>query len=381
LEYFDPLSIIIISLGAFILPLLANKIKIPGLVLEIAYGLIIGPVLGLVTSSEFISGMATLGFFLLMFLSGFEIELEIFEEKGLKQLIPPLAIFLGTILLSLFIVNFLGYDLFLALVLSTTSVGIVVPILRTDEKIKTVYGQLIFLTALIADFLTLLIATIYASVVRTESLGLKNLNVVLYFIVILMILRILRRTAWWYPEQFKRLFDENDPEELGIRSSLALMLSMVGLSVLFDVEPILGAFLAGTVFALVFPNRGSLETSLKGFSYGFLIPIFFINVGLNYDIEILTNSTFYKEVFFLLVLAISVKVIPAFLMAFFNISLRDIIAGGFLLSARFSLIIAMAEIGVELGLLNQKVESEIIFLAALTATFAPIGYRFFSIKR
>lgn len=381
MEYFDPLSIIIISLGAFILPLLANKIKIPGLVLEIAYGLIIGPVLGLVTSSEFISGMATLGFFLLMFLSGFEIELEIFEEKGLKQLIPPLAIFLGTILLSLFIVNFLGYDLFLALVLSTTSVGIVVPILRTDEKIKTVYGQLIFLTALIADFLTLLIATIYASVVRTESLGLKNLNVVLYFIVILMILRILRRTAWWYPEQFKRLFDENDPEELGIRSSLALMLSMVGLSVLFDVEPILGAFLAGTVFALVFPNRGSLETSLKGFSYGFLIPIFFINVGLNYDIEILTNSTFYKEVFFLLVLAISVKVIPAFLMAFFNISLRDIIAGGFLLSARFSLIIAMAEIGVELGLLNQKVESEIIFLAALTATFAPIGYRFFSIKR
>ena len=67
MEYFDPLSIIIISLGAFILPLLANKIKIPGLVLEIAYGLIIGPVLGLVTSSEFISGMATLGFFLLMF--------------------------------------------------------------------------------------------------------------------------------------------------------------------------------------------------------------------------------------------------------------------------------------------------------------------------
>ena len=381
MENFDPLSIIIISLGAFILPLLANRIKIPGIVLEIAYGLVIGPVLGLVTSSEFISGMAILGFFLLMFLSGFEIELEIFEEKGIKQLLAPLGIFLGTILLSLFIVNFLEYDLFLALVLSTTSVGIVVPILRTDEKIKTVYGQLIFLTALIADFLTLIIATIYASVVRTGSLGLNNLNVILYFIVILMILRILRRAAWWYPEQFKRLFDANDPEEIGIRSSLALMLSMVGLSVLFDVEPILGAFLAGTVFALVFPNRGSLETSLKGFSYGFLIPIFFINVGLNYDIEILTNSTFYTEVFFLLVLAILVKLIPAFLMAFFNISFRDILAGGFLLSARFSLIIAMAEIGVELGLLNQKVESEIIFLAALTATFAPIGYRFFSIKK
>ena len=381
MESFDPLSIIIISLGAFALPLLANRIKIPSIVLEIAYGLFIGPVLGLVTSSEFISGLAILGFFLLMFLSGFEIELEIFEDKGIKQLAIPFFIFLGTLGLSLFIVDFLQYDLFLALVLGTTSVGIVVPILRSDEKIKSQYGQMILLSAIIADFLTLIIATIYASIARTGNFTTSSLNAVLYFIVIFLVLRLLRRAAWWYPEIFQRLFNADDPEEIGIRASLALMLSLVGLSVLFDVEPILGAFLAGTVFALVFPNRGSLETSLKGFSYGFLIPIFFINIGLNYDIRILTNTTFYVEVLFLLGLAILVKLVPSFLMAIFDIKIRDIFAAGFLLSARFSLIIAMAEIGVELGLLSQQVESEIIFLAALTATFAPIGYRFFSIKK
>ena len=381
MESFDPLSIIIISLGAFALPLLANRIKIPSIVLEIAYGLFIGPVLGLVTSSEFISGLAILGFFLLMFLSGFEIELEIFEDKGIKQLAIPFFIFLGTLGLSLFIVDFLQYDLFLALVLGTTSVGIVVPILRSDEKIKSQYGQMILLSAIIADFLTLIIATIYASIARTGNFTTSSMNAVLYFIVIFLVLRLLRRAAWWYPEIFQRLFNADDPEEIGIRASLALMLSLVGLSVLFDIEPILGAFLAGTVFALVFPNRGSLETSLKGFSYGFLIPIFFINIGLNYDIRILTNTTFYVEVLFLLGLAILVKLVPSFLMAIFDIKIRDIFAAGFLLSARFSLIIAMAEIGVELGLLSQQVESEIIFLAALTATFAPIGYRFFSIKK
>ena len=381
MESFDPLSIIIISLGAFALPLLANRIKIPSIVLEIAYGLFIGPVLGLVTSSEFISGLAILGFFLLMFLSGFEIELEIFEDKGIKQLAIPFFIFLGTLGLSLFIVDFLQYDLFLALVLGTTSVGIVVPILRSDEKIKSQYGQMILLSAIIADFLTLIIATIYASIARTGNFTTSSMNAVLYFIVIFLVLRLLRRAAWWYPEIFQRLFNADDPEEIGIRASLALMLSLVGLSVLFDIEPILGAFLAGTVFALVFPNRGSLETSLKGFSYGFLIPIFFINIGLNYDIGILTNTTFYVEVLFLLGLAILVKLVPSFLMSIFDIKIRDIFAAGFLLSARFSLIIAMAEIGVELGLLSQQVESEIIFLAALTATFAPIGYRFFSIKK
>ena len=96
MESFDALSLIIISLGAFVLPILAKRINIPAIVLEIAYGLVIGPVLGLVTSSEFISGLAILGFFLLMFLSGFEIELEIFEDKGIKQLAAPLIIFIGT---------------------------------------------------------------------------------------------------------------------------------------------------------------------------------------------------------------------------------------------------------------------------------------------
>ena len=381
MESFDPLSIIIISLGAFALPILANRVKIPSIVLEIAYGLLIGPVLGLVTSSEFISGLAILGFFLLMFLSGFEIELDTFEDKGIKQLSTPLFIFLGTLGMALLIVDFLQYDLFLALVLGTTSVGIVVPILRSDEKIKSQYGQVILLAAIIADFLTLVIATVYASIVTTGDFITSSLNAVLYFIVIFLVLRLLRRAAWWYPETFQRLFNADDPEEIGIRASLAMMLSLVGLSVLFNIEPILGAFLAGTVFALVFPNRGSLETSLKGFSYGFLIPIFFINIGLNYDIGILTNRTFYVEVIFLFALAILVKLVPSFVMLIFNIKIRDIFAAGFLLSARFSLIIAMAEIGVELGLLSQKVESEIIFLAALTATFAPIGYRFFSIKK
>ena len=381
MESFDPLSIIIISLGAFALPLFANRVKVPSIVLEIAYGLLIGPVLGLVTSSEFISGLSILGFFLLMFLSGFEIELEIFEDKGIKQLSAPLFIFLGTLGMSVLIVDFLQYDLFLALVLGTTSVGIVVPILRTDEKIKSQYGQMILLAAIIADFMTLVIATIYASIVKTGDFMTSSLNAVLYFLVIFSVLRLLRRAAWWYPEIFQRLFNADDPEEIGIRASLAMMLSLVGLSVLFNIEPILGAFLAGTVFALVFPNRGSLETSLKGFSYGFLIPIFFINIGLNYDIGILTNRTFYVEVIFLFALAILVKLVPSFVMAIFNIKIRDIFAAGFLLSARLSLIIAMAEIGVELGLLSQKVESEIIFLAALTATFAPIGYRFFSIKK
>ena len=380
MESFDAISLVFISLGAFLLPLLGNKIKIPGIVLEIAYGIIVGPILNLVSPSEFISGLAILGFLLLMFLSGFEIEIEKFQENGLRALLLPSLMFLGTVLISLFLVTRLNYPIFLGLVLCTTSVAIVIPILRSDDTIKSNYGQLLFMTALLSDILTLLGATVLASVERSGGFGIKNLNVILYFIIVTLILRIVKRLAWWNPQLFSRMFDGNDPEELGIRSSIALMLTLVGIAVLFDIEAILGAFLAGTIFAFIFPNRGSLESSLKGFSYGFLIPIFFINIGLNYDVSVFSNTQFYVEVLYLFVIAIAVKLFPTILLIFAGIKIKQILAGGFLLSARFSLIIAMAEIGVEIDLISKAIEQQIILLAVLTATIAPIGYKLLSQK-
>ena len=380
MENFDALSLVIISLGAFLLPLIAQRISIPSIVLEIAYGILVGPVLGIVKISEFISGLAIFGFMLLMFLSGFEIELDTFREKGLKTLSIPLAIYVATVATSFYLIITLDYPIFLALVLCTTSVDIVITVLRSDDTIKTNYGQSLFMSALIADIFTLIGVTVFASLQHSEGFSISNLNVILYFLIVILILRIIRRVAWWNPQIFSRMFDGNDPEEMGIRSSIALMLTLVGIAVLFDIEYILGAFLAGTLFAFTFPNRGSLENSLKGFSYGFLIPIFFINIGLNYDIEVFKNTEFYIQVLSLLGIALIVKIVPSLFLIFTKIKLRQLVAGGFLLAARFSLIIAMAEIGVELELISKALEQQIILLAVLTATISPIFYRIFSPK-
>ena len=380
MENFDALSLVIISLGAFLLPLIAQRISIPSIVLEIAYGILVGPVLGIVKISEFISGLAIFGFMLLMFLSGFEIELDTFREKGLKTLSIPLAIYIATVATSFYLIITLDYPIFLALVLCTTSVDIVITVLRSDDTIKTNYGQSLFMSALIADIFTLIGVTVFASLQHSEGISISNLNVILYFLIVILILRIIRRVAWWNPQIFSRMFDGNDPEEMGIRSSIALMLTLVGVAVLFDIEYILGAFLAGTLFAFTFPNRGSLENSLKGFSYGFLIPIFFINIGLNYDIEVFKNTEFYIQVLSLLGIALIVKIVPSLFLIFTKIKFRQLVAGGFLLAARFSLIIAMAEIGVELELISKALEQQIILLAVLTATISPIFYRIFSPK-
>ena len=210
MENFDALSLVIISLGAFLLPLIAQRISIPSIVLEIAYGILVGPVLGIVKISEFISGLAIFGFMLLMFLSGFEIELDTFREKGLKTLSIPLAIYIATVATSFYLIITLDYPIFLALVLCTTSVDIVITVLRSDDTIKTNYGQSLFMSALIADIFTLIGVTVFASLQHSEGFSISNLNVILYFLIVILILRII-------PVSYTHLRAHETPEHLVCR--------------------------------------------------------------------------------------------------------------------------------------------------------------------
>lgn len=368
-------SLILISAGAFLLPLIAGPLRLPAVVLEISFGVVAGPhVVGLIQQSAFLDLLAELGFFLLMFLSGFEIDLHAFERRGGGDLLTALVVFGLTLASSYVVAQILGHGLFMSLVLATTSVGVVIPTLRQSRRTSTPLGQAILLSAILADFLTLLGVTVFALILQ-KGFGFELLNIPLFFALIGLVLLALRRAAWWNPERFQRLFSPDDPDELGIRASLALMLVFVGLSIALGIEPILGAFLAGTVFALVFRYRGSLERQLSGFSYGFLIPVFFINVGVRFPVEELFEPGVLTAELALIVGAVAVKVLPSLALFARGLSGREVLAAGTLLAARLSFIIAVAELGVELRVIDQAEEAGVILLAALTTTVAPVLFR------
>ncbi|MEW5975470.1 MAG: cation:proton antiporter [Acidobacteriota bacterium] len=368
-------SVIAIAAAAFILPLLASRLRISAVTLEIAFGILAGPaLLRLISRSELLDFLAEFGFLLLMFLSGFEIDFGKLERKGPLQLILAAAIFALTLTLSYWAAHALGYGAFVTFLLATTSVGLVVPTLRNARLAATPFGQLVLISALLADFLTMLGVTTFA-LIHEHGFGWSLLGIPALLIVTAAILVILKRVAWWYPEWFDRLFSANDPQELGIRASLALMFIIVGLSYALEVEPILGAFLAGTVFALVFRHRGLLEQQLAGFSYGFLIPVFFINVGLSFDLKALLEPGVMLRALALLLAAVAVKLIPSLLLVVRSFTLREAVAAGVLLSARLSLVIAVAALGVRLGLLDQGLRASVIVLAMVTSTFAPTLFR------
>ena len=371
----DAVSIIVIALAAFLLPFIADHFRVPAIVLEIVFGIVVGPsLLGLIHSTEVFAFLAELGFLLLMFLSGFEIDLRQMERGGKVQILTAVAVFGLTLFLANLSAGILGYGPFMTLLLATTSVGLVVPTLRTTGMSGTALGQAILMSALAADFLTLVAAAVFAMVTE-HGVGWHLLNFPVLFLLIAMVLLALRRYAWWYPEKVERMFARDDPEEIGIRACLALMFVFVGLSYPLKVEPILGAFLAGTVFAMVFRHRGHLEQKMSGFSYGFLVPIFFIHVGVEFDLRALLAPGVLLAAMKLLVAAVLVKLLAAGVLLFRGQSPRKVLAAGVLLSTRMSLVIAMAELGTRLGLLDRTLEAQIILLAVVTAIIGPTLFR------
>ena len=304
------LALVFIVAAAFLLPLVAERVRVPAVVLEILFGILIGPVAGIVEPAEFLDRLAELGFFLLMFLAGFEIDVRTFGRRGFDQLVTGLVIFALTMGAAWFGSRILGHGMFMTFVLATTSVGLVVPTLRSTRRMATRLGQSVLVSALLADFLTLVGVTIFA-VVEERGSGVHLLAIPGFFLVAAALLLILRWVVWWRPEWFNQLFEIDHPEEIGTRASLALMLAFVGISIAFGIEKILGAFLAGTVFAMVFRNRTALARQLNGFSYGFLIPIFFINVGLRFDVDALSEPGAITGMLALVGVAVLVKMLPA----------------------------------------------------------------------
>lgn len=368
-------TLILIAAGALVLPLLAGRLLVPAVVLEIFFGVAMGPHgLGLIEHSELLDFLAEFGFFLLMFLSGFEIDFGKLGRQGPSQIATALLIFVSTLGLAFLFAHQMGFGPFVTFLLATTSMGLVVPTLRSTRRTHTPLGQSILISAALADFLTMIGVTLFA-LAYEHGVGWQLTKVPALFAIIAVILLTLRTAAYWYPEKFERLFRPDDPEEMGIRTSLALLFIFVGLSLALDVEPILGAFLAGTVFSLVFPHRGSLERELSGFSFGFLIPIFFIHVGVSFDVGALIQPQTLAEAGLIILAAFAVKLVPSLFLLLRGISLRETLSAGVLLSARLSLVIAVAALGLRLGLIRPELEAEIILLAAATTTFAPTIFR------
>ncbi|MGF1472767.1 MAG: cation:proton antiporter [Rubrobacteraceae bacterium] len=390
---FAPL-LIVMGLAA-VIPLISDRLKIlpvPVIVGEILAGILLGDSgFGVIQESSYLTFLADFGFVYLMFLSGLEIDFSTLRagntggqngggragEALTNPLILGLVVFIGTVVLAFLVSLLLGAaglvrnPLIMALILSTTSVGVVVPVLRDFALVARPFGQSILLSALVADFSTMLLITAAIAAVA-GGVTPELLLILALFVAFFGVWRIgalLRRGRWRAAVHTPR----TAAAETRTRLAFALMIFFVVLSQWVGAEVILGAFLAGAAISLISHHESrNLEEKLSAIGFGFLIPIFFIQTGANFDLGQITSSPEgLLLVPLLLVAAYVVKMLPSLLFARLY-GMRGAVSAGLLLSSRLSLIIAAAAIGVEVGAVSEAVAAATILVAVFTCTLSPI---------
>ena len=373
------ITLLVISLGAFVVPLLSGRVGVPAAVGEIAFGMLVGPyVLGVVEETEFFVFLAEFGFAFLMFLAGLELDFANLERKGGRVLWLSAGVALFTIGLAFLAASRMGWSPFFGVVLGATSIGLVLVTLRETGAARSDFGQTVILVGSIGEFLTIIIATLYNILFRF-GFGLafveELIRLVAVFLIAYLVLRTLRLLVWWFPSQFSRMIDIEDPSEVGVRAGLALMIAFVAVSELLGMEAILGAFLAGSLFSFVFREKGILETKLAGIGHGFFIPVFFIYVGVSFNLGALGNREIYPLLGQILILSLLVKVVASVILTAIHFGPRQIAGAALLLATPLTLLVAIASLGLELGALNDLESASIILVAVLSGLLFPTAFK------
>ncbi len=389
---FLPLMVVLIL--AFLVPvLLARLRRIPVVVGEILAGVLVGPsVLGLVTDGPILTFMADIGLAFLMFLAGLEIDFEsLFPARRPGQPArrnssgPGVAsqafwVYALTLALAIpggFLINIMGLrgdPWLLAFIFSATSLGVLLPILKEREMLSERFGQLVFVTATLADFVTVILLTIYI-ITLDKGLDLEIFSVGLLFLAFLIFYRA--------GPQFTRLpavrrFVEELSKatvQIKIRGAIAIFMLFVVLAEFLGAELILGAFLAGMIISLIKrPEDEAMVHKLEAFGFGFFIPVFFILVGVDLDLRSLIESPgilLLLPVVFLVSLA--VKLLPMAVLRN-QFSLRELLGGGLLLNTHLSLEIAVAVIGLRSGLFDPATSTTVVLFSVITVLLMPLVF-------
>ncbi|WP_086031883.1 monovalent cation:proton antiporter family protein [Staphylococcus aureus] len=385
------LSLVIVVLAAFLTPIIVNRLNInflPVVVAEVLMGIVIGnSFLNIVERDSILNILSTLGFIFLMFLSGLEIDFKAFKkDKRARQgqnddesSIPghlnlALTVFAFIMIISIllaYVFKWLGLVddvLLMVIIISTISLGVVVPTLKEMNIMRTTIGQFILLVAVLADLVTMILLTVYGAINGQGGSTIWLIGILVVFTAISYILGV----------QFKRMsFLQklmDGTTQIGIRAVFALIILLVALAEGVGAENILGAFLAGVVVSLLNPDEEMVE-KLDSFGYGFFIPIFFIMVGVDLNIPSLIKEPKLLIIIPILIVAFIIsKLIPVmFIRRWFD--MKTTIASAFLLTSTLSLVIAAAKISERLNAISAETSGILILSAVITCVFVPIIFK------
>ena len=377
----DYRGLLVVAVAAFVAPLVARQIPrrlVPPVVLEVFAGILVGPqALDLVKPRGAAEVLYLLGLGFLLFLAGLDVRPERFRGPTFRL---AGSAFLVSAVLAVPVAFGLralasGADVrLLALCLVASTLGVLIPVLRDAGEISTDFGQLMVVAGSVGEFGSLLLLTILFSA-QPESTTVQVLYVLamgVAALVVALLLRMLWRTRWM-AQTFAD--SDNDTSQLRVRGAFVTLLVFTALAHEFGVDALLGAFIGGMVVGISnVSDQASQErywAKLRAIGFGFLVPVFFVMTGVQFDVRALFSHPSALALMPLLVLAILVVRGGPALLYRRRLGTRPALAAGLLQATTLTFPVVVADLGLALGLLDPASAAALIGASLLSVLVFP----------
>jgi Kef-type K+ transport system membrane component KefB len=360
-------ALAVIAAVAVIAPLISEWLKgrVPGVVLEIGLGIVIGPqVLALAKVTPVVDGLAGIGLTFLFFMAGYEIDLQRIRGRPLALAVAGWAVTLVLALAfatTLVVTGFALSTLLIGLALTTTALGTLLPMLEDNGEMHTRFGALVLAIGAVGEFLPIVAITLLLSGNNEWSTSLLLIGFVVLAAGAAAL--ALRPTPLRVALLLGRTLETSS--QLPIRIAVLLVVLLVWVASRLGLDVLLGAFAAGLVVRLA--NQGEnaaiIDTKLSALAFGMFVPVFFIVSGISFDVDALTDSpgTMLRVPVFLLLFLV-VRGVPTFVSHRNELGPSDRIAAALLASTALPVIVAITKIGLDRG--DMKPENAAALIAA-----------------
>lgn len=380
ISYLGLLIIAIAALGAPMLAELVPRGLLPPVVLEVVAGIILGPqVTGWLHIDLPVEILSVMGLGFLLFLAGMELTPSSLWNRQAR--LGMVAFVLATALsfplaLGLKAAGAHGDLRILAIALTSTSLGVLVPVLRDAGEAGTGFGQTVLATATIGEFASLLLFTVLFSA-DPKSTPIQVLYVV--GLAVSGFVAIVVVKWWWGSNWFKGALTRLDEttSQLRVRAAFVLLLLFSTLVSGFGLTSVLGTFVAGIVLRVANESTPSVVqerylAKLSAIGFGFVVPIFFIVTGAQLDIRAVVTSerTLLLVPLFLIGMVVA-RGLTSMLLLRGELTARGTLAAGAFQATSLTFPIIVATFGVNLRFLSAPTAAALITAGLVSVIVLP----------
>lgn len=373
-------SIVLIPFLALLAPMatraLGPIVLVPVVVFEIILGIIAGPsLLGWVQPTQFTDTLGELGLAMLFFVAGNEIDFRAIRGRPLARASLGWVISLVAAMgVALLLAPTVPSAVVLGIALCSTALGTLLPILRDAKELKTPFGIAATAIGAAGEFGPLLAISLFLS---GRNLGPSAFILVAFILIsVAAMFMASRRTHIRLHTHIAETLHSSG--QVAVRAIIVVLAGLVTLSLVFGLDMLLGAFAAGVLWQVLMAgapeeDRRLIDAKTEGIAFGFLIPIFFINTGVEFDLDALISDPAVLAlvpVFFVLFLL--VRGLPALLAAPANSPTGDKVALVLLGATGLPVIVAVTTIGLAEEILATGTAAALVGAGMLSVLLFPL---------